>query len=187
MESDLIRRAQSGDQAAFREIVEQYATLTERTARVLMRGRSRLEAEDAVQETWLDAWRSLPGFHLGRSFRPWILTLLANRCRMSMRRKTLSTVPYGTDLPEPQNGTDPTAMPPLIAGQPRDEELERALTQLEESQRQVVALRFYADLSLEEIAEVTGAPLGTVKSRLHRALAKLREWLLHPTLPPRER
>jgi RNA polymerase sigma-70 factor (ECF subfamily) len=99
---------------------------------------------------------------------------------MSTRRKTISTIPYDTDLPEPQDGTDATAMQPLIAGQARDEELERALTQLEESQRQVVALRFYADLSLEEIAEVTGIPLGTVKSRLHRALAKLRERLLHP-------
>lgn len=175
METDLIRRAQKGDQDAFREIVEQYASVTERTARVLMQQYSRPEAEDAVQEAWLDAWRGLSRFDLERPFRPWILTLLANRCRMVARKKSLPTLPYDAH----SDVEDSLATELYTVGKPRDEELEGALTQLEESQRQVIALRFYADLSLEEIAEVTGAPLGTVKSRLHRALARLREWLTH--------
>jgi RNA polymerase sigma-70 factor (ECF subfamily) len=99
---------------------------------------------------------------------------------MSTRRKVLPTIPYSAELLEPHNGIDSMVAQPLIAGQARDDELEWALAQLEESQRQVVALRFYADLSLEEIAEVIGVPIGTVKSRLHRALAKLREQLLRP-------
>src|SRR3989442_1190574 len=83
-EDDLIRRAQLGDQGAFRQLVEFYSPLAERTARAFLADRA--GAEDAVQEAWLDAWRALPRFALGRPFRPWLLTLVGNRCRMSARR-----------------------------------------------------------------------------------------------------
>jgi RNA polymerase sigma-70 factor (ECF subfamily) len=169
-ESDLVRQAQRGDQGAFRRLVETYALLTERTARVLLADRR--DAEDAVQEAWLDAWRSLERVHPERPFRPWILTLTANRCRMSARKKAPIAVAYDPAL----DGTGGSLQiaPPLIAGEAHDPELARALTGLNEEQRQVVALRYYAELELEEIAVLTGAPLGTVKSRLHRALESLR-------------
>ena len=174
-ESDLVRCAQSGDEAAFRQLVELYAALTERTARALLVDRT--QAEDAVQEAWLDAWRALSHFDPSRPFRPWILTFTANRCRMLARKKAPFTVPYRDHMSGDQDGLVTEVTQAYIVGQARDEELERALALLDDSRRQVVTLRFYADLSLEEIADVTGTPLGTVKSRLHRALEKLREWL----------
>ena len=171
-EADLIRQAQDGDQAAFRDLVLRYAGVTQRTARVLLA--NPLDAEDAVQEAWLDAWRALGRVRPDHPFRPWILTLTANRCRMSARKRIPVSVPYSPDLVETQDT-------PLVADVPHDEELEQALASLQESQRQVVALRYYADLSLEEIATLTNMPLGTVKSRLHRALATLRAYLAEST------
>jgi len=184
-ESDLVRCAQSGDEAAFRQLVELYAALTERTARALLADRT--QAEDAVQEAWLDAWRALPHFDPSRPFRPWILAISANRCRMLARKKALLTVPYGDHMSGQPDGLSAEFTQAYIVGQARDDELERVLAMLDENRRQVVTLRFYADLSLEEIADVTGTPLGTVKSRLHRALEKLREWLSGShTIPEKE-
>lgn len=174
-EAELIRQAQDGNQSAFRDLVFRYAGVTQRTARVLLA--NPLDAEDAVQEAWLDAWRSMARVRPDHPFRPWILTLTANRCRMSARKKSLVSVPYSPDMEESLN----VAMAQPITGQSDDEELEQALASLQESQRQVVALRYYADLSLEEIAELTNTPLGTVKSRLHRALGSLRVYLARST------
>ena len=160
-------RAKSGDQAAFRQLVERYGALTERTARVLLSDRS--EAEDAVQEAWLDVWRGLARFELGRPFRPWLLTTVTNRCRMKARQREPVSVVFHDGLAD----VTPYRTEPEM-DEEMDKELEEGLRELNDEQRQVLALRFYADLQLEEISELTGAPLGTVKSRLHRALQLLR-------------
>lgn len=173
MENDLIRRAQAGDHEAFRQLVETYAGLTERTARVLLPDRA--SAEDAVQEAWLDAWRGLPGFQAGRPFRPWLLAIVANRCRMLARRKQLPVTPLDEVLAEQwPDSAD------LAAGAIRAEgqaEVRAALATLQPDQRRMLALRYFAGLELREIAELTATPLGTVKSRLHRALDSLRDQL----------
>jgi RNA polymerase sigma-70 factor (ECF subfamily) len=163
-EKEIIARAQAGDRDAFRRLVEQYAALGSRTARVLLSNPS--DAEDASQEAWLDAWRALPRFELGRPFRPWLLTLVANRCRMKARR-------HNPEVALDEGMADERAAE-MEAGTDFDVELQDALDALEPEQRHVVALRFYADLQLDEIAEVLGVPLGTVKSRLHRSLERLR-------------
>jgi RNA polymerase sigma-70 factor (ECF subfamily) len=80
MGDDLISRAQRGDTAAFQAIVEHYSEVAWRVVRVLLPGRH--EAEDALQEAWLDVWRGLPGYSTSRPFRPWLLAVVANRCRM---------------------------------------------------------------------------------------------------------
>src|SRR5689334_21911614 len=94
LEEDLVRRAQAGEQHAFRQLVETYALLVERTTRALLADRSL--AEEAAQEAWLDAWRGLPRFQAGRPFRPWLLTIVANRCRMQARRHRPLSVPWDT-------------------------------------------------------------------------------------------
>lgn len=165
MDEEVISRAQAGDRDAFRLLVEQYAALGSRTARVLLSNPS--DAEDASQEAWLDAWRALPLFQAGRPFRPWLLTLVANRCRMKARRQR-PEVAFDEGMADERVAEGE-------ASNDYDGELQEALDSLEPGQRQVLALRFYADLQLEEIAEAMDVPLGTVKSRLHRGLERLRE------------
>jgi RNA polymerase sigma-70 factor (ECF subfamily) len=166
-EKEIIVRAQAGDREAFRLLVEQHAALGSRTARVLLANPS--DAEDASQEAWLDAWRALPRFELGRPFRPWLVTLVANRCRMKARRERPEVAFDEALISEAGQGVE--------VGTDFDGELQEALDSLEPGQRQVLALRYYADLQLEEIAEAMDVPLGTVKSRLHRGLERLRERL----------
>lgn len=171
-EDDLIRRARLGDQDAFRQLVDIYGTLTERTARVLLADRS--DAEDAVQEAWLDAWRGLRGFELGRPFRPWLLTIVGNRCRMVARRRRLTSVPFDDALYDRLDDLSASQANPFSAIEAYYDDLQEALEALDGNHRRLLALRFFADLQLEEIAELLNVPLGTVKSRLHRTLQTLR-------------
>lgn len=179
MEDDLIRRTQGGDQAAFRALVEQYTPMAWRTARALLADRG--AAEDALQDAWLDVWRAAPRLDPTRPFRPWLLTVVANRCRMQARRRSLPMAPLDDalaerladatserayDAPSSHNGAATFAAD--------DSSLDAALAALTTEQRRVLALRYHADLDLNEIADVLAIPLGTVKSRLHRALAALR-------------
>jgi RNA polymerase sigma-70 factor (ECF subfamily) len=170
-EIDLIRSAQAADQEAFRLLVERYRLPVLRTARILLADAA--QAEDVAQEAWVNAWRALGRFDLERPFRPWILRIVANCCRMELRRR------HGTDaaldLVEPELLADQSD---LLADVVRREEyaaLDDAISSLPSAQQQIVALRYRADLDLREIALVTGLPPGTVKSRLSRALAAIRE------------
>ncbi len=171
MEDELIRNAQRGDTVAFQALVERYSAVAWRVARVLLPERQ--AAEDALQEAWLDAWRGLPSYSTTRPFRPWLLAVVANRCRMTYRRRSLETVPllpkHAEIVPAPTN-----VEVDALRREPDDEELIAALATLAAEQRRVLELRFFADLDLAEIALVMSIPLGTVKSRLNRALATLR-------------
>lgn len=176
MDDDLVLRAQSGDTEAFRLLVDRYGSVVWRTARVML-GDVDL-AEDAAQEAWLDAWRGLRGFQMHRAFRPWLLRLVVNRCRMALRKSktptTRLTSELGASLRDPGD----------VAGEAlrgeADSEMHDALSLLPADQARVLELRFYAELDLAEIASATGVPLGTVKSRLHRALTHLRTHLSKP-------
>lgn len=173
-EEKIIRQAQAGDQQAFRQLLEIYATLTERTARVLLADPA--TAEDAVQEAWLDVWRGLPSFQPERPFRPWLLAIVANRCRMAVRRQHLVSVPMQAVLPEERLGLVEDIAATVLP-QADYSELQKALDELRPEQREILALRFFADLELAEIAALTKTSLGTIKSRLHRALQTLRSRL----------
>jgi RNA polymerase sigma factor (sigma-70 family) len=168
-EEELIRQAQQGDAHAFRLLVERYAEVVWRTARVLVADRA--ADEDVLQEAWLDAWRGLTTFQIGRPFAPWLLAVVANRCRMSARRRTIPSISLTTDA-DTLAGED-TALDALLRRE-GEAELTAALATLPADQRRVVELRYFAELDLAEIASVLGIPLGTVKSRLHRALLGVR-------------
>ncbi len=173
MDEDDIRRAQGGDQQAFGRIVERHARIVWRTAAALLRDDAL--AEDAAQEAWVDAWRALKTFQPDRPLRPWLLVVVANRCRMLTRRRTLTIQSLDREgfdiLTDFADGQD-------VEGQTiqteADAELRAILATVSPDQRAIVELHFFADLALSEIALVTDTPLGTVKSRLHRTLQTLR-------------
>jgi RNA polymerase sigma factor (sigma-70 family) len=180
MEENLIRRAQAGDQAAFRTLVEGYLPVAWRICRILLADRGM--AEDALQEAWIDVWTALPRVDGARPLRPWLLTVVANRCRMAARRRGIPTVPLDADLVERLHGVDSVAHELELRDRYQTEvtlyaALQAALSTLSRDQRQLLGLRYQAELELGEIALVIGVPIGTVKSRLHRTLAALRAQL----------
>jgi RNA polymerase sigma-70 factor (ECF subfamily) len=170
MEDALIRQAQAGDQFAFRQLVDRYTPLLWGTAQALLPDRGM--AEDAVQETWIDVWRGLPGFQLHRPFRPWLLTIVSRRCWMAARRRVLPMVPLESEAFDALPGAD--AVSEHLLRLESDAAVRAALGSLPEDQQRVLALRYFTDLDVSEIALVMGTPVGTVKSRLHRALGSLR-------------
>ena len=178
-DNEAVARCQRGDREAFRHLVDQYKDVMFGTA-VLMTG-NRAVAEEQVQEALLSAWRGIKGFRLGSPFKPWLLRILVNAVLAQQRRRVLPTVEIdgpGSDYPDTGN-IDPAAT--LDALETRIE-LRRAVTGLNPDHRQVVALRYFADLTVPEVGRVLGAREGTVKSRLHRALALLRQQLDDPVL-----
>ena len=175
MEDDLIRCAQAGDHAAFRQLVDAYTPVVWRAALVLLPDRS--SAEDAVQESWLDVWRGLPRFQRDRPFRPWLLTIVARRCWMTTRRRALPMVSF--DLEETGQLPSDDRVSDRLLRLEADQALQALLATLPAEQQRILELRFFADLELAEIALMMGTPLGTVKSRLHRALGVLRKRLPH--------
>ena len=170
-EIDLIRSAQAADQEAFRALVERYRLPVLRTARILLADSAM--AEDVAQEAWVNAWRALGQFNLERPFRPWILRIVANCCRMELRRRHGADATL--DLVEGAQLADQSDLQADVVRREESAALDDAISSLPPAHQQIVALRYRADLDLGEIALVTGLPLGTVKSRLSRALAAIRE------------
>lgn len=178
MEDELIRRAQEGDTAAFRALVERFTPKAWRVARILLRERG--QAEDALQEAWIDVWRGLPRYDITRPFTPWLLAVVGNRCRMQRRRPNQPTTPLDEALAE--SIPDPTDAIAGLAADESDGALQTALAALSQAERELLALRYRADLELAEIAALYEMPLGTIKSRLYRSLATLRTKLGAATL-----
>lgn len=138
--------------------------------------RDAVEAEDASQEAFIKAYRALARFKPGSPFRPWILAIVANEARN--RRKAVSRrVGLAFRAAEEAPRGDPYYPSPeaaVVAAERRAELLE-ALEGLREEDRAVIGYRYFLDLSEAETAEVLGCARGTVKSRLSRALGRLRE------------
>jgi RNA polymerase sigma factor (sigma-70 family) len=136
-----------------------------RLAGLLMGSHS--EAEDATQEALLRAWRGIAALRDPAGFQAWFDRILVNVCRDRLRRRTRV---HFVSLDEGM--TWKPAVDPFRAVLDRDEVL-RALAVLDDDERLVVILHYWADLTLAAIANRVGWPLGTVKSRLHRALVRL--------------
>jgi RNA polymerase sigma factor (sigma-70 family) len=169
-EGELILHAQQGDALAFQSLVERYMPLAWRM--VLASVKDRASAEDVLQDVWLDVWRGLPRFRCGEPFRPWLVTVVANRSRKAHRRTCVEQAPLDEALAGELAWTGDVA-----AGALRNEAhaaLRCALDGLAPDQRRILELRYFVDMNLAEIAIVAGLPLGTVKSRLHRSLHALR-------------
>jgi RNA polymerase sigma-70 factor (ECF subfamily) len=125
------------------------------------------EAEDAVQDALVKAWRSWPTLRDPQSFGPWFDRIVVNVCRDRMRRhRTLRMV----ELDAASEVESSDVFGSMLAG----DEVVAAVARLSPDHQVVIALRYWRDLSLEQLADTLGLPLGTVKSRLHYALRALR-------------
>jgi RNA polymerase sigma-70 factor (sigma-E family) len=124
------------------------------------------EAEDAVQEAIFKAWRARDRVRPDADLKPWFLKIVANECRQRVRRRWWS-VAKRDEVPVAP-APDPTA------GWADASDLREALRRLPHEQRLVLALRYYLDLPLDEVAAALGISPGAARARVHRALGKLR-------------
>ncbi len=123
-------------------------------------------AEDLLQDTFVQAMRGLDRIGEARSPRAWLFAI-ARHLGLNALRRRRPTVPLSEGV----------AVAPGVDEDPRREQMQRAIADLPEIQREALSLRLAHELSYEEIAEVLGIPVGTVRSRLHHAVRKLRERL----------
>jgi RNA polymerase sigma factor (sigma-70 family) len=171
-DGELFARAQRGNQAAYEEIVQRYQQVAFRTAYVITG--SAAEAEDAAQEGFVKAYRALASFRPEAEPRPWLLRIVANEARNRVRSagrrhqlelRVAERFRPGDAAPSPEAAAvaaeDHTWLLGLVNG-------------LSEEDRLVISSRYLLELSGEETAAALGIPEGTVKSRLSRALARLR-------------
>ena len=173
-DAELVERAADGDVRAYEELVARYRDLAFRTARVVTR--SSADAEDAAQEAFVKAYYALPRFRRGSPFKPWILRIVANeaknRVRSSKRREALAVRAAAAEPGDAAPSPEAAALEREAAAA-----LVRALERLPERDRLVVAYRYLFELSELETAEALDVRPGTVKSRLSRAMDRLRKEL----------
>jgi RNA polymerase sigma-70 factor (ECF subfamily) len=170
-EYDLVVATLRGDTEAFEQLVQKYEKPVYNLAyRMLNR---RTDAEDIAQEAFCRAFTKLDSFDLGRSFKNWILAITSNLCIDQLRRKKAV---YLEDANYASWMSDGGASPERQAIQEEQErQVQELLDLLPPKYRQVIILRYWNELSYAEIAETTGLPLGTVKTRLYRARNLLTE------------
>jgi RNA polymerase sigma-70 factor (ECF subfamily) len=171
-EADLIERTKRGDADAYETLVHANQGIAFRTAYVITG--SAADAEEAAQDAFVKAYRAIGRFRAGEPFRPWLLRIVANeahnRRRSAGRRAQLALRVAGE---QGSGGAVPSPEGSAVAGE-RSVELLAAVNALQDEHRLVIACRYFLDLSEQETAAALGVRPGTVKSRLSRALDRLR-------------
>jgi RNA polymerase sigma factor (sigma-70 family) len=172
-EAELIERAKRGDTAAYGELVQRHQGIAFRSAYVIVRDAS--DAEEAAQDAFVKAYRALGRFRSGAPFRPWLLQIVTNEAR-NRRRSAGRRANLVLRAAEENRPGDAVPSPEAaLLGSERRAELLAAVNALRDEERDVIACRFFLDLSEEETAAALDIKLGTVKSRTSRALAHLRK------------
>ncbi|OGO54105.1 MAG: hypothetical protein A2V84_02145 [Chloroflexi bacterium RBG_16_70_13] len=170
----MIERACAGEVMAYEELVRRYQDVAVRTAHVIAPA---ADADDAAQEAFVKAWIALPRFRAGAPFRPWLLQIVANEARNRRRsagRREGLAIRATADRPSDDAAPSPETAA-LVAE--RRAHLLAAINRLRDDDREIIAARYFLELSEAEAADVLRIPRGTVKSRLSRALGRLRDHL----------
>lgn len=175
----LAERAQADDVEAFNALVVRYQRAVYGLCLRMLS--SPAAAEDAAQEAFLSAWRGLPGYR-GGSFQSWILRIAGNQCRDELRRRKRRPSDSLDRLIENDgDAAQPVAHDRSPEQHSLDSEtgriIQAGLAELPEDQRQAVILSDVQGLAYDEIAEVMETSIGTVKSRISRGRARLRQYL----------
>jgi RNA polymerase sigma-70 factor, ECF subfamily len=175
-DEELVARSIGGDQDSFNQLILRWErpiyALAYRTI-----GREE-DARDVCQETFLRAFRALPKFRGQSKFSSWLYRIALNLCHDWLRRERRAPTvqpPEDVDLGEIQASAGPSeSIEALVARQDLARHVERAMAQLPEEQRTAIVLKEYHGLTFQEIADVMGCPLSTVKTRLYQGLTVLR-------------
>jgi RNA polymerase sigma-70 factor (ECF subfamily) len=171
-DAELIALAQRGDVHAYEQLVERHADVAFRVACVVCGNAA--DAEEAAQDAFVKAYAALGRFRTGAPWRPWLLRIAANEARNRRRaagRRTRAELRVSRDTL-----VSPSSEAAVLVAE-RDGELRAALARLDDRDREVLYLRYFLDLAEAEIAAALDCRPGTVKSRLSRALGRLRAQL----------
>lgn len=171
----IVRQAQQGDAAAYETLVRRYQTVAFRTAWLILGDVD--DARDATQSGFLKAWMSIGRADVDRPFQPWLLTIVANEARNRRRARSrwLARV-----LPEDKVDLLAESGPPLehvVEQQDEAGVVLRHLAAMDEIDRMTLWCRYVLDMGEQETADVMECAVGTVKSRTHRAMDRLRSRL----------
>jgi len=182
-ENELIRGSKDGNLDSFNRLVESYQRMAYNLA-LRMLGDSHA-AEDATQDAFLSAWRSIGSFR-GGNFRAWLLCITANVCRDHLRKlRRHPSTSLESLLLEPEELPSSESPEDYVLRREIGEQIQKGLASLPLEQRLTVILSDIQGLSYEEIAQVMGCSLGTVRSRLSRGRAQLRDYFTREgTFPP---
>jgi RNA polymerase sigma-70 factor (ECF subfamily) len=175
-DEELVTRSIGGDADSFNQLVLRWErpiyALAYRTL-----GREE-DARDVCQETFLRAYRALKGFRSEAKFSSWLYRIALNLCRDWIRRQRRTPVvqlPEDVDVMELAAEREPTdSIENVIARHDLTRLVERAMAKLPEEQRTAIILKEYHGMTFQEIADLSGCPLSTVKTRLYQGLAVLR-------------
>ena len=183
-EQEWVRRARAGDEEAFASLVEAYQSPIYNLC-YRMLGEAG-EAEDAAQETFLRAYSQLASYDASRPFKTWLFSIANHHCIDRLRKRRLTWLSIDDDLPPHPALHEQTPGPEEASVRREQAEVMQALLgRLPPDDRSVVVMRYWYDLSYEEIAESTRTTVSAVKSRLHRARGHLGEMLAAQARAPR--
>lgn len=171
-EIELVVRAQRGDTAAFDTLVRLYQDLAFRTAWIILRHEH--DAQDATQTAFIKAWSALSRFRTDQPFRPWLMRIVANEAK-NRRDAQWRWYQLQRHVSQYFSGEHSFSAQDLIAKRETSQELLKAIGQLRENDQHVILLRYALGFTESEMTEILDIPAGTVKSRLHRALNRLKE------------
>ena len=180
-EAALVADAIAGSELAFRTLVERYQRPV--FSLVLRMVRDHGIAEDVTQEVFVKAWRALGRYDPRRRFASWLFKIASNAAIDQLRRKKLPTTPIESGDPDRSSILDriederSESPDTLVKRREISTALEAAITALRPEYRLVILLRFREELPYRDIAEVTGMPLGTVKTNLRRARREIEDRL----------
>lgn len=162
----VMERVREGDTDMLEHLVRKYEKpLFSFTLRLL---RNRSEAEDAFQETFLRIHQKRATYRSGMEFRPWLYRICLNVCRDALRRRSRVPESLACDVVDPSRGPADVSTDTVVA-----DRIRLAVAALPDAQREVIVLHQYQGCPYLEIAEILEIPVGTVKSRVHYALARL--------------
>ena len=176
-EGALVRRAQSGDETAFREIVERYQSKVFSIIHGIVRQRN--DVEDIAQQVFAKVYFSLRNFDFRSSLITWIYKITVNECFDYLRKKKVRKLVYESDLSEDEVRRVENTEPPVDRQEPADKNLARhdyvlkLLARVSEEERNLLMLKEVEGHSVEELAEMTGMNENTIKVKLFRARQKL--------------
>ena len=166
LDKEVIERAKDGDETAMSEIYDFYKDYVLRSSFLMLRNRE--EAEDVSENVFLKTFTHMNSFDIERDFKPWLSRIILNESRNYLRKYRNNS---STKIDEEQQISNFNLPNEKVI------DLKTSINKLSTGDRELVTLRFYQELTIEEISKILKIQKNTVKVRIHRAMKKLKEYL----------